>query len=88
MVLNMFNKSKKVAGVCSNICFFFRLLQPENGIFSVEFPIYSSGAQNYRGKCIVPLRHLPSLARNYDSREKVRAVGCRAKAHRSHRKYA
>ncbi|OXU16558.1 hypothetical protein TSAR_015764 [Trichomalopsis sarcophagae] len=35
----MYNKKEKVAGVCPNICF-FRFLQPENGIFPVEFPIY------------------------------------------------
>ncbi|OXU27640.1 hypothetical protein TSAR_000466 [Trichomalopsis sarcophagae] len=40
IVLNMYNKKKKVEGVCPNICFFFRFLQPENGIFPVEFSIY------------------------------------------------
>ncbi|OXU22703.1 hypothetical protein TSAR_008533 [Trichomalopsis sarcophagae] len=39
MVLNMYNKRKKVAGMCLNICFFFRFFQPENGIFHVEFYI-------------------------------------------------
>ncbi|OXU20871.1 hypothetical protein TSAR_004350 [Trichomalopsis sarcophagae] len=38
MVLNMYNKNKKVSGVCLNI-YFFRFLRPENGIFPVEFPI-------------------------------------------------
>ncbi|OXU18262.1 hypothetical protein TSAR_011737 [Trichomalopsis sarcophagae] len=39
MVLNMYSKKKKVAGVCPNICL-FRFLQPENSIFPVEFLIY------------------------------------------------
>ncbi|OXU31546.1 hypothetical protein TSAR_003521 [Trichomalopsis sarcophagae] len=39
MVLNMYNKKKKVVGLCPNICF-FRFLQSENGIFPVQFPIY------------------------------------------------
>ncbi|OXU21218.1 hypothetical protein TSAR_005388, partial [Trichomalopsis sarcophagae] len=38
MVLNMYNKTKKVAGVCPNIRF-IRFLQSENGIFPVEFRI-------------------------------------------------
>ncbi|OXU21219.1 hypothetical protein TSAR_005389 [Trichomalopsis sarcophagae] len=41
MVLNIYNKKKKVAGVYPNICF-FRFLQPENGIFPIEFPIYTA----------------------------------------------
>ncbi|OXU18120.1 hypothetical protein TSAR_011771 [Trichomalopsis sarcophagae] len=38
IVLNMYNKKKKVAGACPNICF-IRFLQPKNDIFPVEFPI-------------------------------------------------
>ncbi|OXU25059.1 hypothetical protein TSAR_002246 [Trichomalopsis sarcophagae] len=39
MVLNMYNEKKKVMRVRPNICFFFRFLKPENGIFPVEFLI-------------------------------------------------
>ncbi|OXU20874.1 hypothetical protein TSAR_004353 [Trichomalopsis sarcophagae] len=32
MILNMYNKNKKVSGMCPNI-YFFRFLRPENGFF-------------------------------------------------------
>ncbi|OXU16369.1 hypothetical protein TSAR_014697 [Trichomalopsis sarcophagae] len=39
MVLNMYNKKKKSCGRVLRHLFFFRFLQPENGIFPVEFPV-------------------------------------------------
>ncbi|OXU22337.1 hypothetical protein TSAR_008904 [Trichomalopsis sarcophagae] len=38
MVLNMYNKKKKDAGVCSNICFFSVFPTIENSIFLQNSP--------------------------------------------------